>query len=116
MKTTAKRRRSKKQIDAEKEQEEWKKAETVRKIQRLEQLERDHSALQQRIDDSERIHQQVQGYMDQGLLVDDGNGNPIINAQAVINSERQSMASAPRQNEADQIIPNRREARVFGMN
>ena len=54
--------------------------------------------------------------MDQGLLVDDGQGNPIINAQAVLDSERQSMASAPRQQEAEQIIPNRREARVFGMN
>jgi len=39
MKVSAKRRRSKAQIKLDKEQEELTKAETVRKIQRLEQLE-----------------------------------------------------------------------------
>jgi len=42
MKVTAKRRRSKVQITADKERAEWEKADTERKIQRLEDLEKEH--------------------------------------------------------------------------
>ena len=45
MKATAKRRRSKEEIKADKEKEEWEKAETARKMQRLEQLEQEHTMM-----------------------------------------------------------------------
>jgi len=46
MKASAKRRRSRQQIKEDKLQEEWEKAETARKIQRLEQLENENAELQ----------------------------------------------------------------------
>ena len=49
MKASAKRRRSRKQIQKDKDREEWEKGETARKIQRLEALEQEHEALQQKV-------------------------------------------------------------------
>lgn len=46
----------------------------------------------------------------------DDQGKPIMNAEAVIQSEMQSMASEQRQQEPDMIGPNRRQARAFGVN
>lgn len=59
---------------------------------------------------------QVQEYINKGLIVMDDQGKPIMNAEAVIQSEMQSMASEPRQQEPDMIVPNRRQARAFGAN
>ena len=50
MKATAKRRRSRKQIDDDKERVILEKAETARKIQRLEQLEQEQAAMKERIE------------------------------------------------------------------
>ena len=64
MKASAKRRRSKAQIQADKEHAEWEKAETARKIKRLEDLEREHVELQGKIAGSAAMEQQVQGFID----------------------------------------------------
>ena len=54
--------------------------------------------------------------MDAGLLILGDDGMPQLNAEAVLEQERQSQASASRQQEPEQIVPNRRQARAFGMN
>lgn len=69
MKVTAKRRRSKMQIKEEKQREEWEKAETVRKMQRLAELEQDNAALKRELSHVEDVKQHIQGFMDQGLIV-----------------------------------------------
>ena len=56
MKTTAKRRRSRKQIEADKANAIWEKAETARKIQRLEQMEQEQAAMKQKIELAEAQH------------------------------------------------------------
>ena len=116
MKASAKRRRSRQQIKDDKLKEEWEKAETARKIQKLEQLEQENAQLQQKVQASSQMEQQVQGFIDQGLLVMDDQGVPQLNAEAVLESERQSQASAQRQQEPEMIPTNRRQAQVFGMN
>ena len=46
----------------------------------------------------------------------DDQGKPIMNAEAVIQSEMQSMVSEQREQEPEMIVPNRRQARAFGAN
>ena len=67
MKATAKRRRSKKQIRADNEREEWEKAETARKIQRLDIVERENRILQGKIAEAKEVKEQVQDYMNKDL-------------------------------------------------
>jgi len=55
MKASAKRRRSRAQIKEDKQKEEWEKAETARKIQRLEDLEQEHLDLQTKFDQNEAM-------------------------------------------------------------
>jgi len=59
MKVTAKRRRSKVQIQEDKERAEWEKSETERKIQRLEDLEKEHLELQEKMQRNEAMEEQV---------------------------------------------------------
>ena len=55
MKATAKRRRSKKQIQEDKEHAEWEKAETVRKMQKLAQLEAENASLKNELQHVEQV-------------------------------------------------------------
>ena len=86
MKATAKRRRSRKQIQEDKEREAWEKQETARKIQRLAQLEREREEMKVENEKAQVIHQHVQGYMDAGLIVQGPDGIPQLNADQIIAS------------------------------
>ena len=116
MKVTAKRRRSKVQIQEDKERAEWEKTETERKIQRLEDLEKEHLELQEKMQRNEAMEEQVQSFIDQGLLTLDNEGNPQVNVEAALASERESQMMEQPTQEPEQIMPNRRQAMVFGMN
>ena len=56
---------------------------------------------------------QVQGFIDAGLLVQGADGLPLVNADRVLESERQSMMTEFRQQEEEMIVPNRRQAKMF---
>ena len=84
MKATAKRRRSKKQIKLDKDREEWERLETARKIQRLEQLEKEHRELQQENVDNKVKIEHVQKLIDTGVIDLDDEGFPIMNADRVL--------------------------------
>jgi len=59
----------------------------MRKIQRLEDLEKEHQELLEKMGRSEAMEEQVQSFIDQGLLTLDDQGNPRVNAEAVLASE-----------------------------
>ena len=78
----------------------------------LEASVREMSGKLQRYDDTQA---QVQGFIDQGLLVMGDNGVPHMNVEAVLQSERQSEMGGA--GEADVIQPhaNRRYAQQFNL-
>ena len=93
MKATAKRRRSKKQIQEDKERKEWEEAETARKIARLDQLEQENAALKNEIQGVEEVKREVQGFMDAGLIVQAADGRAQLNSEAILQSEMRPQES-----------------------
>ena len=69
--------------------------------------------MQAEVEKRDLIYNQVQGFIDSGLLVADADGVPQMNVDAVLNSEPQSEASQPQPMEQIQSLANRRQAREF---
>ena len=65
---------------------------------------------------SEAVENQVQGFINAGLLTIDQGGLPQINTEAVLASDRESVMTEQVEPEQIQSISNRRQAQVFGQN
>jgi seryl-tRNA synthetase len=87
MKTTSKRRRTRVEIQETNRRDQVKAQAIEAKLKRLADLEQEHAALQEKVDHSEAVEQQVQGFINQGLLTFDQGGLPQINAEAVLASD-----------------------------
>jgi hypothetical protein len=72
--------------------------------------------LQDRVEHSEAVENQVQGFINAGLLTMDQGGVPQINTEAVLASDRESVMTEQVEPEQIQSITNRRQAQVFGQN
>ena len=75
MKSTAKRRRGKYEIKAQKEAEERKQAEIVQKLAQFEEMQKQINALQQNAKNAKAVEACVHGLIDSCLVKDDGRGN-----------------------------------------
>ena len=113
MKVKAKRRRSKKQIEEDKEREEWEKQETAKKIQRLEALEHECAIMQEKISMAGELYNQVDGLCNQGHLKQNDDGDLVPNENQ---SERHSLdlsKCSKQKGVTVQNVANRRQAQVF---
>ena len=80
MKASTVRRRSKKQIEADKKREEEKKQEIEEKLSQFDAMQQQLTQQSQLLNDASRMHDQVNALVIDGILVADDNGNLDLNA------------------------------------
>ena len=115
LKDTSKRRKGKYEKAEERRREEQKKEETERKIAQLADLEASVREMKTKVARSEAQFDQVQSFINLGLIEMGEDGMPKVNVDSALPSERESLASPERQGEQIESLANRRQAREFHM-
>ena len=78
MKVTAKRRRSRQQVQDDKREEKLQKQRLKEKVEQTEMLEQELRAMKSKIQKTEEDADQIRAFFDAGLLVQDENGIPQL--------------------------------------
>ena len=99
MKMSSKRRRTKTQIEEDKEREKTEKDQLKAKLEEIKQWEKDRNTIENELNGALKVKQQVDGFFDSGLLKFDDKGdvqlveNPlerhVLKQEAVIRKSRQ---------------------------
>ena len=99
LKVSAKRRRSKAQIEEEKQTAAQQKAEVEHRLSQMDKMSQEMAELRQQIAMAEQMHSQVQQMFDDGILKqgDDGSYQPVFDAEE---SERIKSATKTRRERA----------------